>query len=34
MHRLHLITLAAATAALAAGCGSDPKPGPRMASRG
>jgi len=32
MHRTHLITLAIATAALAVGCGSDPKPGPQMAN--
>src|SRR6185436_10219503 len=34
MHRLHLIALAAASAALAAGCGSDPKPAPRLAHAG
>ena len=32
MHRIHLVTLAAATAALAAGCGSDPKPPPQVAT--
>lgn len=32
MHRMHLITLAAATVALAAGCGSDPKPEPNVES--
>jgi len=32
MHRLHLIALAAASTALAAGCGSDPKPPPRLAA--
>jgi peptidoglycan-associated lipoprotein len=32
MHRPHLIALAAATVALAAGCASDPKPGPNLAS--
>ncbi len=31
MHRLHVIAVAA-VAALAAGCGSDPKPAPRMAA--
>lgn len=34
MHRLHVIALAAASAALAAGCGSDPRPAPRMAAAG
>ena len=33
MHRLHVIALAA-SAALAAGCGSEPKPAPRMAAAG
>jgi peptidoglycan-associated lipoprotein len=32
MHRLHVIALAAVSVALAAGCGSDPKPGARMAA--
>jgi peptidoglycan-associated lipoprotein len=32
MHRLHVIVLAATSAALAAGCGSDPRPAARMAS--
>jgi len=32
MHRLHLIALAFAAVALAAGCGSDPKPWPNVAS--
>ena len=32
MHRLHVIALAAASTALAAGCGSDPKPVARMAA--
>jgi peptidoglycan-associated lipoprotein len=34
MHRLHLIALAAASVAVAAGCGSDPKPMARTASAG
>ena len=34
MHRLTVIALAAASAALAAGCSSDPKPAPRMAAAG
>jgi peptidoglycan-associated lipoprotein len=32
MYRLHVTALAAASLALAAGCGSDPKPAPRMAA--
>ncbi len=32
MHRVYVIALSAASVALAAGCGSDPKPGPLMAS--
>jgi peptidoglycan-associated lipoprotein len=32
MHRLRLVALVAAAAALVAGCGSDPKPEPRIAS--
>jgi peptidoglycan-associated lipoprotein len=34
MHRLHMITLAAASLAISAGCGSDPKPGPSVAASG
>ncbi len=34
MHRLHVIALAAASAALAAGCGDDARPAPRMAAAG
>jgi peptidoglycan-associated lipoprotein len=34
MHRLHMIALAAATLAISAGCGSDPKPGPNVAASG
>jgi peptidoglycan-associated lipoprotein len=32
MHRLHVIALAAVSVALAAGCGSDPKPGAQVAA--